>query len=127
MIAFFDKEDIVAHESPVPRVEIATQWKSLLEKEKKLRLFMKAHSADEPFIGLYSVDAWVSLPDVEDTLGFFFKQLAKMGHQDIYIFYYHDDGYVAFGGQNSTSILTLFNKIEMKMYAACMRTLMEKL
>jgi hypothetical protein len=125
MIAFFDNDEIVAnHISSSARTLIAEGWKKLIEKEKKLRDYMKTSSADEPFIGQYAAHAWITPDNIEEFIGFFLKRLAE-ANEDTFIFHY-DGGYVAFSGHNSTTIITAFQKIEDEMYANCMRTLVEK-
>ena len=126
MIEFFDNEDVIVANNipPSERTLISERWKKLLDKEQKLRAYMKAHSADEPFIGQYAAYAWITSDNMEEFLGFFLKRLAE-ADEDIFIFHY-DEGYVAFSGHNSKTILTAFEKIENEMYANCMRTLMEK-
>lgn len=126
MIAFFDNEEVIVANniSPSERTLIAERWRRLIEKEKKLRDYMQTHSASEPFIGQYAAHAWITPHNIEEFLGFFLKRLAEAS-EDTFIFHY-DEGYVAFSGHNSKTILSVFEKIENEMYANCMRTLVEK-
>ena len=125
MIKLFDKDGVTANGvTPPQQTEIAIRWQKLLDKEKALRAYMRTHEAEEPFIGQYTSQAWITPHNIEEFLGFFLKQLAQ-ADESIFVLHY-DGGYVGFSGHNAVTILTMFDKIEQEMYANCMRTLIEK-